>query len=56
MLPNPQVGCAVCKNNEQRRRKGRNMKNSLKNMNLLNLRCLWDIHMDISGRSLEVQV
>lgn len=32
------------------------MKNSPKNMNLLNLSCMWDICMDISGRSLEVQV
>lgn len=32
------------------------MMNSPKNINLLNLRCPWDIQMDVSGRSLEVQV
>lgn len=41
------------KNNKQRKRKGRN---TMKNTNLLNLRCCWDVQRDRPSRSLEMQV
>lgn len=50
MPPSSQAGVAIYKNNEQRRRKGGNMMNSPKNINLLNLRpvghpdgCVWQV-------------